>query len=386
MALCSGKDVATGEAVVIEFDDTIHSVRTVETEPVEPGAEFPETGTLYLAPGFIDLQINGFAGVDFNNPHAPIAEIARALDAILSTGVTRCLPTVITGAPGDMLASLRNLRRAQETLPRGRAIAGFHVEGPHIGAEDGPRGAHPAHWVRPPDLDEFARWQDATDGNIRLVTLSPHWPEAPGYIAAVTKAGVIASIGHTGANADRIAAAVDAGATLSTHLGNAALRLLPKFPNFLWDQLAEDRLSASFIVDGIHLDDTFLRVALRAKTVERTVLVTDAAAPAGAAPGRYRLGGLDVDLTPDDRVVLAGTGKLAGSALRMDRAIANLVRTGKLGLRDAVHTATVNPARLIRLEGRMKGLAPGDRGDVVVFRQTPEIAIEAVYLDGLRVA
>jgi len=386
----SGKDVATGEAIVIEFDETIRSVQTAETEPVEPGTEFSGTGTVYLAPGFIDLQINGFAGVDFNNPHAPLEEIARALEVIFSTGVTRCLPTVITGSPDGMLACLRNLRRGQSTLPRGIAIAGFHVEGPHIGAEDGPRGAHPARWVRPPDLDEFARWQDATDGNIRLVTLSPHWPEAPRYIAAVTRAGAAASIGHTGANADQIAAAVDAGATLSTHLGNAALRLLPKFPNFLWYQLAEDRLSASFIVDGLHLDDTFLRVALRAKTVERTVLVTDAAAPAGAIPGRYRLGELDVDLTPDDRVVLAGTGKLAGSALRMDRAIANLMRIGHLSLRDAVHTATVNPARLIHLEGRTKGLTPGDRGDVVVLRETDSpqhaLAIEAVYLDGMRVA
>ena len=136
-----------------------------------------------------------------------------------ATGVTRCLPTVITGPPEAMLASLRNLRRAQMELPHGRAIAGFHVEGPHIGPEDGPRGAHPARWVRPPDLEEFARWQDATDGNIRLVTLSPHWPEAPSYISAVTKAGVVASIGHTGANAEQIARAVGCGCYALDALG-----------------------------------------------------------------------------------------------------------------------------------------------------------------------
>ena len=268
----------------------------------------------------------------------------------------------------------------------GRAIAGFHVEGPHISAEDGPRGAHPAYWVRPPNLEEFRRWQEATEGDIRLVTLSPHWPEAPGYIAALAKSGAAASIGHTGASADQIAAAVDAGATLSTHLGNAARGLMPKFPNCLWDQLAEDRLSASFIADGIHLDGAFLRAALRAKGVERTILVTDAAAPAGAAPGRYRLGELHVDLTADDRVVLAGTQKLAGSALRMNRAIANVVRNGDLGLAGALQAATANPARLIRLEGRTKGLDAGERGDLVIFRKNPEIAIEAVYLDGTRVA
>lgn len=373
--ICLGIDAAAGESVALEFAETILAVRSSETD-----------SDVYLAPGFVDLQVNGFAGVDFNDPNTPVAEIGRALDAMFATGVTRCLPTVITGSPEAMIASLRNLRRAQMELAHGRAIAGFHVEGPHIGPEDGARGAHPVQWVRRPDIDEFARWQDATGGNIRLVTLSPHWAEAPSYISAVTKAGVVASIGHTGANAEQIARAVDAGATLSTHLGNAAHKMIPKFPNCLWDQLAEDRLSASFIVDGLHLDPSFLRVALRAKSVERTILVTDAAAPAGAAPGRYRLGELDVELKDDDRVVLAGTQKLAGSALRMNVAIGNLMNIGGVSLRNAIRTATTNPARAIGLEGRGEGLKAGERGDVVVFRQEPELAIEAVYLEGVRVA
>jgi N-acetylglucosamine-6-phosphate deacetylase len=375
--ICLGIDAATDESVALEFGETILSVR--------PG-ESSEARAVYLAPGFVDLQVNGFAGVDFNDPNTPVEKIGSALDAMFATGVTRCLPTVITGPPDAMLASLRNLRRAQMELPHGRAIAGFHVEGPHIGPEDGPRGAHPARWVRPPDIDEFGRWQDATADNVRLVTLSPHWPQAPGYISALRKAGVVASIGHTGANAEQIARAVDAGATLSTHLGNAAHKMVPKFPNCLWDQLAEDRLHASFIVDGLHLDPSFLRVALRTKSVERTILVTDAAAPAGAVAGRYRLGELDVELTADERVVLTGTQKLAGSALRMNGAVANLVRIGGVSVRDAIRTATTNPARLIGLEGRTRGLKIGDRGDVVVFRKVPELAIEAVYLDGIRVA
>jgi N-acetylglucosamine-6-phosphate deacetylase len=372
--ICLGVDVATDQSVAVEFAETILSVRPAET-----------TSAVYLAPGFVDLQVNGFAGVDFNDPNTPVDAVGRALDAMFSTGVTRCLPTVITGPADAMLASLRNLRRAQTELPQGRAIAGFHVEGPHIGVEDGPRGAHPVRWVRPPDLAEFARWQEATDGNIRLVTLSPHWPEAPGYVSALTKSGVVVSIGHTGANKEQIARAVDAGATLSTHLGNAAHQMVPKFPNCLWDQLAEDRLHASFIVDGLHLDPSFLRVALRSKSVERTILVTDAAAPAGSAVGEYRLGELDVELTGDDRVVLAGTQKLAGSALRMNHAIANLVRIGGVSLRDAIRTVTINPARLIGLEGRREGLQTGERGDLVVFRQTDGLTIEAVYLDGVRV-
>ncbi len=375
--ICLGRNVSTDETIAIEFAETIQSVRVDEKEQMD---------SVCLAPGFVDIQVNGFGGVDFNDPRASIEDIGRALRAMFATGVTRCLPTVITGPPKAILACLRNLRRAQKELPYGQAIVGFHIEGPHIGAEDGPRGAHPVEWVRPPDLDEFRRWQDAAEGGVRLVTLSPHWPDAVEYVSALVKSGVVVSIGHTAATADQIAAAVDAGATMSTHLGNAALKNPPKFPNCLWDQLAEDRLHASFIVDGLHLDAAFLRVALRAKSIERTVLVTDAAAPAGAAVGPYKLGELDVDLTADDRVLLRGTQRLAGSALRMNRAIANLVRIGGVSLRDAVTTATTNPARVIGLEGRMRGLFDGERGDVVVFRDTPELPVEAVYLDGVQVA
>jgi len=281
-----------------------------------------------------------------------------------------------------MVAALRNLDAARQHLPLGRMMAGFHIEGPNIGAEDGPRGAHPVRWVRPPDMEEFRRWQEAANGLIRLVTLSPHWPESTAFIKALTKAGVVVSIGHTGASAGQITAAVDAGATLSTHLGNAAHSELRRHPNYLWDQLAEDRLSASFIVDGIHLGEAFLRVALRAKGIERSILVTDAAAPAGAAPGPYRLGELDVELTPDDRVVLAGRQKLAGSSLRMNRAISNVARIGGLQLRDAVQMATTNPARLL---GMSSGLKQGAPADIVVFREGDPLQIEAVYLDGEKV-
>ena len=371
--ICSGRHTATGDLIEIEFDDVIRNVRLSGPED------------LWIAPGFIDIQVNGFAGVDFNRPDTPQGEIQRALDLILSTGVTRCLPTVITGPPDDMVACLRNLSRARRELPLGRAISGFHVEGPHIASEDGPRGAHPLPSVRPPDIEEYRRWQDATEGAIRLITLSPHWPGATAYIEAITRDGVTASIGHTGASAEQISAAVDAGATLSTHIGNAGHTVLPKHPNYIWDQLAEDRLSASFIVDGIHLGSAFLRAALRAKTVERAILVTDAAAPAGAAPGRYRLGEQDADLLPDGRVVLAGTDRLAGSSLKMNDAVANVMRMGGVTLREAVEMATTHPARIIHLQGRTKGLVVGERADFVVFRVRNGITIEAVYLDGERV-
>lgn len=304
---------------------------------------------IITSPGFVDIQVNGFAGVDYNSPHATLSEIGRSLDVVRRTGVLRLLPTVITGPRADMTAALRNLAGAQRELPNGGMIAGFHVEGPHISPSDGPRGAHLLECVRPPDFAEFEEWQNATGGQIRLVTLSPHWQAAPDYIDRVRAAGAAVSIGHTGASGEEIQAAVDAGATLSTHLGNGAHRMLPKFPNYIWEQLAEDRLTAGFIADGIHLPDQFLRPAIRAKSPERSVLVTDASSPAGAAPGRYQLGRQEVDLLPDGRVVLAGQDRLAGSALKMHDAIAQVVRVVGIDLDAAIRMATVQPARAVGL-------------------------------------
>jgi len=377
--ICSGRNVATGEFVTVEFDNLIRKVT-----PGDPGNSV--AADLWIAPGFIDIQVNGFAGVDFNRPHTHPADLQRALALIVSTGVTRCLPTVITGPPEDMLTCLRNLAQARGELPLGHAIAGFHIEGPHIASEDGPRGAHPLDSVRPPNIDEYRRWQEATAGAISLITLSPHWPGASEYIQTITRDGVTASIGHTGATAEQIAAAVDSGATLSTHIGNAGHTVLPKHPNYIWDQLAEDRLSASFIVDGIHLGAAFLRAAVRAKTVSRAVLVTDASAPAGAAPGRYRLGRQEADLTDDGRVVLTGTNRLAGSALKMNDAVSNVMRMAGITLREAIEMATVNPARVIHLEGRSNGLVVGEHADLVLFRSAPAIKVDSVYLDGKRTA
>jgi len=182
------------------------------------------------------------------------------------------------------------------------------------------------------------------------------------------RCGVVASVGHTKATGDQIRAAVDAGASMSTHLGNAAFPTLPKTQNCIWDQLAEDRLTASFIVDGIHIPPAFFRAAVRAKGIERAVLVTDAVMPAMCAPGPYRLGQVDVELHENGSVTLAGTERLAGSALRMDHAIGNSVRLGGVSLREALAMATVNPARVARIAGRQRGLAPGEKADLVRFR------------------
>src|SRR5215472_6613329 len=202
---CSGRSALTGNAVEIDFSEMIDAVR-----------DTPASGGDWVSPGLIDLQVNGFAGVDYNNPKTPHEAIGRSIQELFATGVTRFYPTVITGPQADMIASLRNLACARETVPDGDAIEGFHVEGPHISAEDGPRGAHPRQWVRPPDIGEFERWQEAAGGRIRIVTLAPEWPGAARYIERITSAGVVAAIGHTSATRSQIDDAVSAGATLST--------------------------------------------------------------------------------------------------------------------------------------------------------------------------
>jgi N-acetylglucosamine-6-phosphate deacetylase len=371
---CIGLDVASNSPVRVEFAQTIASV-TPAAEPSD----------LFVAPGWIDIQVNGFAGVDYNRPTMPHEEIARSMHVLYASGVTRFFPTVITGAPEDMVGALRNLSRAKDALPEGVAIDGFHVEGPHISPDDGPRGAHPRRWVRPPDVDEFRRWQDATDNRIRLITLAPEWPEAPRYIEAITAAGIVASIGHTNAEAHHIRDAISAGATLSTHLGNGAHSMIRRHPNYILEQLAEDRLMADFIVDGVHLPACYVKVAIRAKGIERSVLVTDASSPAGCKPGRYVQGEQEVDLTEDYRVVLVGQDRLAGSALSMDRGVENLMRFVGMSLADAVRLATINAAKAGNVPGRARGLAAGDRADLVLFRFDPRkisIQVAATYVGG----
>jgi len=374
-----GVDVSSGASVEVSFDRAITIVDHL-IRPLEDGVS--------ISPGWIDLQVNGFAGVDYNSPASSHEQIALSIRAQFACGVTRFFPTVITGSPENMLAALSNLAKAKESIAEGPAMEAFHLEGPYISPDDGPRGAHPRQWVRPPNLSEFERFQEAAHGNIRLLTLSPEWPQAPGFIEKLVEKGVVASIGHTRASASQIADAVSAGATLSTHLGNGADALLPRHPNYLWEQLADDLLAASFIVDGFHLPPSFLKVALRAKGLERSLLVTDAVMPAGCAPGVYKLGEVEVELHADGSVRLAGGSRLAGSALTMDRAIANVMRTAGLSLSDAVTLATRNPARVGRIPSLQRGLNPGERADLVRFRldeATGQITILETFLNGQRV-
>jgi N-acetylglucosamine-6-phosphate deacetylase len=321
------------------------------TERVTGHGEAPHSGQPSGAaartvevPGLFDLQVNGFAGVDFSDAGLSSEQLLKAVDAIGKTGVTRFLPTLITSSLETFSPCARTIARTSHP-----AIAGIHMEGPYIAREDGPRGAHPREFVRDADVDDFRRRQDAAEGRIRLVTVSPESPGVLKVIEHAAAAGVRVAIGHTGATPAQIADAVSAGATLSTHLGNGCAQVLPRHPNVIWEQLADDRLTASFIVDGHHLPAATVKAMIRAKTPARAILVTDAMAAAGMPPGRYLLGGQEVELSPTGRVAAPGAPNLAGSALRLDAAIGNTVRFTGLPLEDVVAMASSRPADYLGL-------------------------------------
>ncbi len=294
-----------------------------------------------------------------------------------AVGVTRALPTLITSSFEDFSASARVIAGMAD-----QAVAGIHMEGPYISPEDGPRGAHPREHVRAASLDDFERRQDAAGGRIVLVTLAPEVPGAVPLIERLVSRGVCAAIGHTAASPRQIADAIAAGATLSTHLGNGCASVLPRHPNVIWEQLASDALHASLIVDGHHLPASTVRALVRAKGAERTILVTDATAAAGSAPGRYRIGAVEGELGADGRVSLPGTPFLAGSSLTLDRAVANTARFTGLSIDAVIPMASTIPARLIgatpagtvsaewdpeRFELQIIGVRPGsDRGQTGV--------------------
>jgi len=373
-----GTDPASGNTLAVEVrDGLVHTVDMVNT--MQPAAATVQAAPGWLAPGLIDLQVNGFAGHDLNGATLQPQTVLDLAHAMLRSGVTTFLPTLITASEPQLLQALAAVRQARRLYPLVARMAPYvHVEGPHIAPENGPRGAHPAAHVRPPNIAEFERWQAASGGLVGMVTLSPHWPEALPYIAHLTAAGVHVALGHTDASAAQIVAAVDAGARLSTHLGNGSHALINRRRNPLWVQLAEDRLCASFIADGHHLDRDALKVMLRAKGLERALLVSDTTAIGGMPAGIYdaSIGG-KVQLTADGRLSMNdGTGQyLAGAALPLIAGLATLVRQVGLNLPDALTLATANPGRWVGGRGL---LAPGQPADLLRFEWNEATAIPQI--------
>lgn len=365
--------------------NAINAMKTIDAAGATIAAKEETAHLPLIGPGLVDLQVNGLGGRDFNAVPIPPGTTGAAARLLAAEGVTAFCPTVITGAAEDIAGALRAIARdCRDDPDAAAAVAGIHLEGPFISPEDGPRGAHDRRHVRPPDWELFSRWQDAAEGRIKILTLSPEWPDSAAFIARCAASGVLVSIGHTAASPAQIAEAVAAGARMSTHLGNGAHLLLPRHPNYIWEQLAQDALHACLIADGYHLPDQVLKVALRAKG-ERALLVSDAVSLSGMPPGTYEtpVGGR-VTLTAAGRLHLADDERLlAGSAQPLRRGVGVLAGRGLAPLRDAWEMASLRPAALLGLP-QSAGLAVGAPDDLTLFDVGPagDIAVRRVLRQG----
>jgi N-acetylglucosamine-6-phosphate deacetylase len=292
-----------------------------------------------------DIQVNGFAGVDFQLPRPDPAAIRHACEALRRHGTHRILLTLVTDSIDSLEEKFARFEaiRAADPLIR-ETVPGYHLEGPYLNPADGFRGAHPKRHVKAPDLREYRRLQKAAGGNIRLVTLAPEWPGSGRFIAALSRAGVVTALGHTDANAKEIDRAVAAGARLCTHLGNGCPSTLDRHDNIIQRLLARDELSASFIPDGIHLPPFVLSNLVRAKPAGKVILTTDAMAAAGAPAGKYTIAGITVECGKDRVVRLPGTPYFAGSSLEPDTGVANAARFAGVPLATARAWASSVPA------------------------------------------
>ncbi len=370
----TGRDPSSGQSLKITCVDG--HIASIEQHSVKE--------TLWLAPGLIDLQVNGYHGDDFNADDLTTQGVIALVGKLLAAGVTALVPTLITASEEKLVRNLRVIAAARNANALVKyVIPCVHIEGPHIASDDGPRGAHPIEHVRPPDAAEFARWQQSCGQLVGMVTLSPHYAGAPAYIRALSAQSIHVAIGHTDASVEQIQAAVDAGASLSTHLGNGVAQMLPRHPNLLWAQLADDRLTATFIADGHHLPADTFTAMLRAKTLQRSILVSDLVMLAGCSPGTYKtpVGG-SVELHPGGRLNVAGTNFLAGSTTLLKDAVAHVISATGCTLADALKMATVNPGRFA---GRAGALRVGAPADLVRFQWQPgatTLGIEEVVIRG----
>ena len=349
---------------------------TEVSEGPPPGPPDLELRTGVLVPGLVDLQVNGYYGVDLADcdPEG-WALVARRLP---ETGTTAFLPTFITAPVARLATALRSAQKIAGAVTAGARVLGVHLEGPFLSPARA--GAHRRDWMVPPSPDAVAELLDAGHGVLRLVTLAPETDGALAAVSALVAAGVMVSVGHSDATASQVAAAAGAGARMVTHLFNAQRGMHHREPGVVGQALTDHRLTSGLIVDLCHVSAPACAIAFAAAP-GRICLVTDAAASAGMPPGRYVLGGQPMELPPGGGAPVRPDGTLAGSALRMDQAVANAIAVG-LHLAEAVAAASRIPADLI---GRpdLGRLAPGAAADLAWLGD--DLRTRAAWVGGAQV-
>ena len=299
--------------------------------------------------GFVDLQVNGYAGINFTSPDLTLEQVSSVAQQLFQQGTLAFLPTVITAPWSFYEQALPRLAQSITALPE--QLLGIHLEGPYISAEDGARGVHPRAHVRLPSMREFDALYRLAEGRVRLLTLAPELPGALQLIRHAASLGVVVSLGHTLADSQTVQQAVQAGACASTHLGNGLPALVHRHHNPLWSQLAQPDLSAMLITDGHHLPGDFVRTVLAAKGVSRVIATSDVAPAGGLPPGEYEFFGTFTRLEANGRLHSPQTGTLAGSASTMLQCLNWLASLEVLDEGGLWAVGRDNPLRLL-------GLAP----------------------------
>lgn len=306
-----------------------------------------------MEPTWIDLQVNGYGGVDFNGPDLTSARVIETMRRLRDKGTAGFCPTFVTGDPVLVERNLGICEAARKRDPEcAERILGYHLEGPFISRAPGAIGTHPLQWVHPPDLALFDRLENAANGNIRLITVAAELAGILDFTREVVKRGVAVSCGHQLAHTPaELAAIAEAGATALTHLGNGIPNLLPRHDNIIWAGLAEDRLAVMFIPDGRHLPLHVLKVFTRAVPLERLIAVTDMAYPAGMPPGHYEVFGAKAVLEPDGLLHNPERACLVGSTSTMAEVMA-ILAAPPIGLtrEQCLKVGRENACRLIHLK------------------------------------
>lgn len=344
-----------------------------------------ENNQVFIAPGLIDNQVNGFDGISFCFAGGQLTRegILKATQELWTYGVTTYLPTLTTNSYDILKRNFALLAASKNDKLIHGSIAGYHLEGPYISAEDGYRGAHPLKYVRKPDWKEFMELYEASGRNILTITLAPELEGAMDFIRKCTAMGITVAIGHHNGSKEIVDEAVLNGAKIATHLGNGCANMINRHNNPLWPQLANNQLKASIICDGFHLKDEEVAVFYKVKGVEKTIITSDVTSYASLPPGEYKNDqGEIIELTKEGMLRYPAQNVLYGSASPISRGVARIMKITGCSLGAAIQMASTNPANLYGLNDR-GSLEPGKRADLILFEiGESELKIKKTYVAG----
>lgn len=377
--LIEGIHYKTGNPVkVIVRDGKISEIQNVD-KLTNPGEK------LFIAPGFFDNQVNGFAGVSFSFGGGDLTgeDVEKATRELWKKGVTTYLPTLTTNSQDVLVTNFSVLAKVSESDKLLGSVPGFHLEGPYINSEDGYRGAHPKRFVRLPDWNEFMEMYRASGEKILQVTVAPEMEGGQEFIKKCTEKGIVIAVGHHNANTSQLNKAVKNGAKISTHLGNGCANMINRHRNPLWPQLANDDLMISIICDGFHLLPEEIQVFYKVKGAGKTIITSDVTSYAALEPGEYKTQtGETIELTKEGMLRYPAQNVLYGSASPITKGVGYMMKVTGCSLANAVKMASTNQAKLYGLTDRGI-LETGKRADLVLFTlEDFKIDIQKTFVKG----